>query len=139
VGEIAHLASTSESGTGFQPVICDTHSQDGCAPLVSTGGAPLYQASILGDFQRTVSSQMVLKLAPFRIAPERRSYRERSFSNGDEETCLSILEGQGVALSRSQAFRWNVRFRDELIDSGRFLGKILPHRCLWVLWSPLAQ
>jgi hypothetical protein len=65
VGEIAHLASTSERGTGFQPVICDTHSQDGCAPLVSTGGAPLYQASILGDFQRRASSQIILKLAPF--------------------------------------------------------------------------
>jgi hypothetical protein len=52
---------SGESGTGFQPVICDSHSQDGCANLGSTGGARLSQASILGDFQRSVSSQMILK------------------------------------------------------------------------------
>ena len=74
MGEIAHLASTSERGTGFQPVICDTHSQDGCAPLVSTGGAPLYQASLLGDFQRRASSQMILKLAPYGTARARGEY-----------------------------------------------------------------
>jgi hypothetical protein len=54
-----------KSGTGFQPVICDSHSQDGCATLGSAGGMSLCQASILGDLQRTVSSQMVLKLATF--------------------------------------------------------------------------
>ena len=46
-------------------MICDSHSQDGCATLGSTGGARLYQASILGDFQRRVSYQTILNLAPF--------------------------------------------------------------------------
>jgi hypothetical protein len=57
----ASLSASSPSGTGFQPVICDSHSLDGCATLGSTGGARLSQASILGDFHRRVSSQMILK------------------------------------------------------------------------------
>jgi hypothetical protein len=71
VEQIAHLAWTSERVTGFQPVTCDSHSQDGCAPLLSTGGAPLYQATILGDFQSRASSRMILKLAPLGSVPSR--------------------------------------------------------------------
>ena len=60
VWEIAHLASRSEGGTGFQAVLCDSHSQDGCATLVSTDGTRISQRSPLGDFQRRVSSQTIL-------------------------------------------------------------------------------
>jgi hypothetical protein len=33
VREIAQGAATEERGTGFQPVICESHSQDGCTPF----------------------------------------------------------------------------------------------------------
>ncbi len=36
-GAIAHLAEMSEGGTGFQPVSCGSHSQDGCATLMTKG------------------------------------------------------------------------------------------------------
>ncbi len=93
MGQIAHLASMSESGTGFQPVTCCSHSQDGCAPLVSTGGAPLYQATILGDFQRRASSRMILKLAPLGSVPSRPPSRPEEGG------------GMGVGLPSPKGFR----------------------------------
>ena len=75
VREIAHLASRSgeawmilgtpfyhagfgKGGTGFQPVTCDSHSQDGCATLVD--GTRRSQRPPFGDFQRRGSSQPML-------------------------------------------------------------------------------
>jgi hypothetical protein len=59
-GEIAHCASTSESGTGFHPLICESQSQDGCATLVSTGGAPGARSphDLLGFFHEHLDEQL---------------------------------------------------------------------------------
>jgi hypothetical protein len=85
--------SVGERGTGFQPVICESHSQDGCAALGSTGGVNPCQASILGDLQRTVSSQMVLKFAPFGPVPRRRpsALARRKGSRGKRRGLMSHL------------------------------------------------
>ena len=73
--EIAHLASRSEGGTGFQPVTCGSHSQDGCATLKGQGrgnrGSRTAQArAVMGGIQPSllrappaVSSQMIIKVS----------------------------------------------------------------------------
>jgi hypothetical protein len=86
VGKIAHLASMSKGGTGFQPVACGSHSQDGCATLRTQGSGK--RGSLTAQARAVMGG----------ILPALPSLNSRAGSRRD--ACPPLVSTGGVRLSQ---------------------------------------